>query len=76
MFEFACSAKKYPRAPKTKPFMARAAANAVSLEDMVFIHGPKQVVVIDLGFVRWRNPERDFAGAHAIFGESPAIPGE
>jgi hypothetical protein len=37
---------------------------------------PKQVVVIDFGFVRWRNLERDSAGAHAIFGKWPAIPGE
>ena len=30
-------AKRYPRAPKTKPFMARAAAKAVSLEERVFM---------------------------------------
>jgi hypothetical protein len=28
--------KRYPRAPKTKPFIVRAAAKAVSLEERVF----------------------------------------
>jgi hypothetical protein len=37
MFGGDCNAKRYPRAPKTKPFIARAAAKAVSLEERVFM---------------------------------------
>jgi hypothetical protein len=36
MFGCDCSTKRYPRVPKTKLFMARAAAKAVSLEETVF----------------------------------------
>jgi hypothetical protein len=37
MFGLACSAKQYPRAPITKPFMAKAAAKAVILVERVFM---------------------------------------
>jgi hypothetical protein len=37
MFGCDCRAKRYPRAPKIKPFIMRAAAKAVSLEERVFM---------------------------------------
>jgi len=37
MLGWDCSAKRYPTPPKTKPFIARAAAKAMSLEERVFV---------------------------------------
>jgi hypothetical protein len=47
MFGCDCSTKRYPRPPKSKPFMARAAAKAVSLEEIVFMCVSQVVVIVD-----------------------------
>jgi hypothetical protein len=51
MFGGDCSAKRYPRAPKTKLCIARAAAKAVSLEERVFMCVSQVVVIVDGGIL-------------------------
>ena len=56
----------------TKPFNNKAAANAVSFVERVFM----TCSVVRLKIYRWSDLEREPRIAHPIFGERTEIPGE